>query len=74
MITGRVAAWDVIEGWGVIESADTPGGCFGHYSNIETEGSGFRSLEVGESVEFEWEQPGYKQDGYDYRATRIRSM
>jgi len=72
MAIGQVAAWDVEEGWGVVSSSETPGGCFGHYSHIE--GTGFRSLEAGETVEFDWEKPGYKQDGYDFRATRIRRL
>lgn len=73
MSIGTVSAWNAVDGWGVIESPDTPGGCFGHYSNIDADG--FKALEVGQAVEFDWErlQSGFEQDGYAYRATRIRS-
>jgi CspA family cold shock protein len=32
---------------------------------------GFRALSVGQRVGLVWEAPGFKQDGYDYRAVRI---
>jgi cold shock protein len=51
----------------VLDSSETPGGCWGHFSEIEMDG--FRSLRPGQRVELEWEAPG--QDGYDYRALRI---
>jgi CspA family cold shock protein len=63
-----VAEWSADEGWGVIASADTPGGCWAHFSHLEM--PGYRSLDPGEVVQFEWEQPG--QDGYGYRAVRVR--
>jgi CspA family cold shock protein len=70
--TGTVRVWYRDEGWGVIDSPDTPGGCwagFGQLWNddevpelgpgdvIEIEIScGFRELFEGETVDFEWER------------------
>lgn len=65
---GSVAIWFADDGWGVIESPDTPGGCWTHYATVDT--AGYRSLPLGATVEFEWEQPG--QDGYPYRAVHVR--
>ena len=79
-----VRVWYQSEGWGVIDSPDTPGGCFAHFSRIwndkpspkpgrgdvvEVTG-GFRGLFNGETVDFEWERPG--QDGYSFQATTVR--
>ncbi|UGQ42735.1 cold-shock protein [Rhodococcus aetherivorans] len=66
--TGTVRMWNDEEGWGVIDSAQTPGGCWAHYSNIV--GHGFRTVTVGAAVTLDWEQVT-DQDGYRYRATRI---
>lgn len=80
---GVVAIWHGEEGWGVIESSDTPTGCWVHFSNlwtlhhpplargesIEIHGQG-SDLQVGETVDFEWEQ--VPQDGYLFRAVDVR--
>lgn len=58
--------WSDDEGWGVIDSPDTPGGCWTSFSHVAVEG--FKSLTAGELVELEWEAPG--QDGYSFRAVR----
>ncbi|WKE71646.1 cold-shock protein [Streptomyces sp. WP-1] len=68
-VTATVREWSDEEGWGVLDSPETPGGCFGHYSDIQ--GSGFRTLSPGQEVDLIWEAPGFKQDGYDYRAVSI---
>ncbi|MFC9358564.1 cold-shock protein [Rhodococcus sp. NPDC057014] len=65
---GTVQMWNDEEGWGVIDSAQTPGGCWAFYSEIV--GDGFRSLVVGATVTLDWEQLA-DQDGYRYRATRV---
>jgi len=70
MTTATVREWYEEDGWGVLDSAETPGGCFAHFSNIEMDG--FRSLQQGQTVWIDWEKPGFKQDGYDYRATIVR--
>ncbi|WP_374982724.1 cold-shock protein [Streptomyces fradiae] len=69
MVTATVREWRDTEGWGVVDSPETPGGCWCHYSAIEM--TGFRTLEPGQRVELEWQAPGFQQDGYDYRALRI---
>jgi CspA family cold shock protein len=81
--TGVVAVWSGEEGWGVVESADTPGGCWVHvgmlwaitlpptreHETVNITGSSVDLVE-GETVDFEWEQ--VPQDGYDYRAISVR--
>ena len=56
--------WHPDEGWGVIDSADTPGGCWTHFSAVLV--PGLRTLDAGALVEFTYEAAG--QDGYPYRA------
>ncbi|QPP07366.1 cold-shock protein [Streptomyces bathyalis] len=67
MVTATVREWSDEEGWGVLDSPETPGGCFGHFSDIRA--TGFRTLLPGQRVDLTWEAPG--QDGYDYRAVSI---
>jgi CspA family cold shock protein len=69
MVRATVREWHDEEGWGVLDSAETPGGCWAWYAFIEADG--FRALANGQQVMLEWEQPGFRQDGYDFRATRI---
>lgn len=64
---GVVREWHDEEGWGVIDCAETPGGCWTHFSAIVS--AGFRQLTVGSSVAFT-AQPA-QQDGFTYRATRV---
>jgi CspA family cold shock protein len=79
MVQATVREWHDDLGWGVLDSAETPGGCWAHCSAIETpvvtHGAGlvvsdFKTLETGDSVDLEWEAPG--QDGYDFRAVGLR--
>ncbi|WP_432829712.1 hypothetical protein [Dactylosporangium sp. CA-092794] len=65
--TATVREWRDEEGWGVLDSPDTPGGCWTHFSGIDM--PGYRALRPGEVVQLEWESPG--QDGYGYRAVRV---
>lgn len=58
MATGTVKFFNNEKGYGFISRTDGPD-VFVHYSNIE--GSGFRSLEAGQNVEFEI-GPGRKGD------------
>lgn len=53
-------------GWGVIDSAQTPGGCWVHFSEIAMDG--YRELAAGQRVSFDVERAD--QDGYSYRAVR----
>lgn len=67
---GTVRVWYAEDGWGVIDSADTPGGCWTHYSALEM--PGLRSLGNRQQVELEWEAPG--QNGFGFRALRARPL
>jgi CspA family cold shock protein len=64
---GTVREYDTEAGWGVLDSPDTPGGCWVHFSAIQA--GGYRALTAGDPVSFEWEAAD--QDGYAYRATRV---
>ncbi|MGW7349730.1 cold-shock protein [Streptomyces sp. NPDC054784] len=69
MVTATVREWHVEEGWGVLDCPETPGGCFGHFSDIRA--TGFRALSPGQLVDLTWAAPGFAQDGYDFRAVSI---
>lgn len=63
---GTVRFWVEEDGWGVIDSPQTPGGCWAHYSQVLV--AGLQLLVAGQDVELEWKAPG--QDGYLFRAMR----
>jgi CspA family cold shock protein len=78
-----VRDWHREDGWGVIDSPDTPGGCWVHFSHLWNDGipqagpgevvevtGGYREVFEGETVDFDWETLG--QNGYDFRATSVR--
>lgn len=65
--TATVREWHGELGWGVLDSPETPGGCWAHFSNIE--GTGYRALTVGAAVELDWELA--EQDGFRFRAVRV---
>jgi cold shock CspA family protein len=69
MATGTVREWYDDEGWGVLDSDATPGGCFAHYSSVEADG--YRRLRAGERVRFAW--VAADQDGYSFRAEAVWS-
>jgi len=64
---GTVREWDDDQGMGVIDSADTPGGCWVHFSHIVTDGLG--TLTPGEHVTFTSE--ARPQDTFGYRAILV---
>jgi CspA family cold shock protein len=64
---GVVREWDDDQGFGVIDSPDTPGGCWAHFSSIVMDG--YRCLIAGDPVAFTCEAG--PQDGYDYRAVLV---
>ena len=64
---GVVREWHVDEGWGVVDSPVTPGGCWAHFSVGAVDG--FVAFRAGERVHLEWAAGG--QDGFDFRATRL---
>jgi CspA family cold shock protein len=59
--------WHADEGWGVIDSEDTPGGCWAHYSSVLV--PGYRALGAGQSVTLDVERA--EQDGYSFRAIGV---
>jgi cold shock protein len=65
--TGSVREWNNDEGWGVLDSPDTPGGCWAHFSSVDM--PGYRALDQGQVVRLDWETA--RQDGYNYRAVQI---
>ena len=65
---GTVRDWSDDHGWGVIDSPDTPGGCWVHFSSIVVT-SGMRALTPGDPVTFTYET-GW-QDGFGYRADLV---
>lgn len=58
--------WLDEEGHGVIDSPETPGGCWTHFGAVAV--AGYKSLQPGQPVILEWEKA--RQDGYAYRAVR----
>lgn len=64
---GTVREWNDSEGWGVIDSGETPGGCWVHFSAIVSEG--YRRLIPGDLVTFTHQTA--RQDGFDYRAVQV---
>jgi cold shock protein len=68
-VAGVVRWYSEDEGWGVIDAPEVPGGCFVHFSNIEVDG--YRALSKGQHVRLTYEDPGFLQDGYPYRALSV---
>ncbi|WP_206051818.1 hypothetical protein [Nocardioides ferulae] len=66
-ILGQVRFWTEAEGWGVLDSEETPGGCWVHFSCVKVHG--YQALDAGTQVEMLVEE--FPQDGYDYRATAV---
>jgi cold shock protein len=64
---GVVLEWYAEEGWGVLDSANTPGGCWAHFSAVQVEG--YRSLTPSATVQFTFEAA--EQDGYSFRAVAV---
>lgn len=67
MVLSVCREWSDDEGWGVLDSPETPGGCWTHFSSVEMDG--YRFLLPGQQVELTWEAPG--QEGYNYRAAKV---
>src|SRR4051794_38048170 len=64
---GTVRVWHAEEGWGVLDSAATPGGCWTHFSAVLV--AGYKALDAGRSVDFSCE--AVEQDGYAFRAVEV---
>ena len=66
-IAGVVRVWHREQGWGVVDSQHTPGGCWLHFSSVLV--PGYRELRAGQSVSLDYEAT--VQDGYSFRATEV---
>ena len=64
---GSIREWHAAEGWGVVDSDDTPGGCWVHFSLVAVDG--YVEFRPGDRVRFTFESPG--QDGWPFRAVRL---
>lgn len=64
---GRVRVWHGDQGWGVVDSEATPGGCWVHFSSVLL--AGYRALEPGRAVTFSFEV--VEQDAYSFRAVEV---
>lgn len=49
-LVGTVASWSEEDGWGVLDSESTPGGCFASFAVVHVEG--YRTLSAGSRVTF----------------------
>lgn len=65
-----VRTWHDDEGWGVLDSPHTPGGCWTGYAAVAIEG--YRCLRPGQPVWLAWEPA--EQDGFGYRAVRTWAL
>jgi CspA family cold shock protein len=72
MAYGTVKFFKEDKGWGAISSPELPDGrdAWVHFSAIEAEG--YRTLEPGTQVEFDYEPA--VQDSFRFRATRVRPL
>ncbi|MBR7834439.1 cold shock domain-containing protein [Actinospica durhamensis] len=72
MAHGTVKFYKAEKGWGAIASPDLPPGfdAWVHFSVIDM--VGYRALEPGDQVEFDYEQA--QQDSFRFRATRVRKL
>ena len=71
MVLATVRVWHQDEGWGILDSPETPGGCWTHFSCIDM--PGYKSLTEGQAVELDWEVPaGGDYEGYRFFASRVK--
>ena len=66
-VLGVVLEWLPGEGWGVIETPETPGGWWAHFRAVQM--SRYRELRSGQHVRVRWERA--VQDGYGFRAVSV---
>ena len=64
---GTIRAWSDERGFGVIDSADTPGGCWFHFACVVIDE--LASPRPGDQVTFTYETS--PQDGFSYRALLV---
>ncbi len=68
--SGTVREWHVQEGWAVIDSPQTPGGSWTHFSHVRV--AGYLALRPGQVVNLDWEHAD--QDGCNCCTTRAWPM
>ncbi|MHA4852115.1 cold-shock protein [Rhodococcus sp. MSC1_016] len=66
--TGVVRSWDFGRMQGIIDSDETPGGCWTLFHSVAVEG--FPSLREGQQVEFEWDVLDSPMMGCDFYTIR----
>jgi cold shock protein len=66
-ILATIRRWNTHRAWGVLDSPETPGGCWAHLSNIARPGPW--DIQPGDEYMLEWEHA--QQDGFAYRAVRM---
>ena len=67
---GRVRIWHDEDGWGVIDSEATPGGCWAHFASVLVAGD--HRLAADQEVSFTFEQlEDAEQDGFAFRAEEV---
>jgi cold shock protein len=64
---GTVREWSDARGFGVLDSADTPGGCWFHFSSVVAEEQA--SPRPGDRITFTYQT--VPQDGFSYRALLV---
>ncbi len=69
---GIVKFFKAEKGWGAISSDDLPDGedAFAHFSSIEMDG--YRELDAGELVDFDYDYEPTVQDSFRWIATSVR--
>jgi CspA family cold shock protein len=73
MVRGTVKEWNDADGWGVLVSPAAPREVWALHVHIQGQ-EGYRSLQPGAAVEFEFITPSGPQDGYTYRAVWVRQL
>lgn len=66
-VLATVRRWNTHRAWGVLDSPETPGGCWAHLSSIARPGPW--DVQPGDEFVLEWEHA--RQDGFAYRAVRM---
>ena len=62
-----VRLWNEQEGWGVLDSPATPGGCWAHFSTLDMDG--YATAVPGQAAHLLYESA--QQDGFDWRAVHV---
>lgn len=62
-----VRLWNEQEGWGVLDSPGTPGGCWAHFSALDMDG--YATAAPGQTAHLLYEQA--QQDGFAWRAVHV---